>query len=707
MRMIDEKNRYTPVTVTGTFAQVAEGEYLCLVGYWSHHKTYGKQFTALRTVLPTQTKAIQRYLASRAIEGLGIKTAKRIVDYFGLETLNVLDNTPDRLKEIPNIGTKKTRAIIAGWDQFKNSRFVELFLLNHDLSPKLTLDILKQYGSQAINIVTNYPYRLARDIRGIGFLTADGIAMKLGIQKESPERIEAAIIHVLQQIEDDGHCYQSTEQIIATLQDMLKLTETEWQAEVEGILLRLNEFGYVITENVTLENGEVLVAHYKADLYTAEQGAALKLIDILGRPLAFDVHDIDQFFYIYKHEKGHVELSEEQLNAVKLAATNRVFILTGGPGVGKTTTANMIIKMLNSLSYKVALAAPTGRAAQRLFELTGIEAKTIHRLLEWNPEIHGFNRNSENPLLASAVVVDEASMLDIRLFHALIDALPDYGKLIIIGDIDQLPSVGPGYVLNDLIASGKISYSRLTQIFRQAAASNIVQAAHQINQGLLPLFPNDKENDCRFIEVEGPDEIKGVIKGLVSQILPQKRGFDPISQIQILTPMNRGPLGAMTLNSELQALLNPPRADGHDFKRDNLVFRSGDKVIQTVNNYKLGVFNGDIGYVVSTGVEGGKFIVAFDERQVVYDNSDAGELSLAYAITIHKSQGSEFPVVIIPVSMQHYIMLQRNLVYTALTRARKLAIFVGTHKALAFAVKQIKHKERQTLLADRIKAFSK
>ena len=578
MKLRADRQPVGSVTVTGVFPAIEEGHYLRLIGRWTEHKTYGRQFQAVKSVPPNTLDGIKKYLVSRRISGIGQKTAGKIVAYFGLETLDVLDNKPDRLREIPSIGHKKVKAIVESWEEFKTTRIVEMFLIEHGLSPRLAIDIIKRYGDYALRVVTSAPYRLAREIRGIGFLTADTIALKMGLAADAMERIEAAVIYLLDQQEESGHCYRTTAQVIEGLSELLRLPCQKVAEKIHEGLHQLESIGAVVTECIEEKGHSV---HYYAGLYEAEQGTA----GILGaflktRPerLSFTVED---FFYQQGSAASIVPLSQGQLEAIKNAAAHRLFILTGGPGVGKTTTANTIIKYLMAAGHSVALAAPTGRAAQRLSEMSGRPAKTIHRLLEWSPEILGFSRDEANPVEATAIIIDESSMLDIRLFHALVKALPPCGKLILIGDTDQLPSVGPGNVLNDLIRSRVITFSRLTEIFRQAAQSNIIQAAHEINRGIEPHFNNwEAQSDCRFIETDSLEAMKSTIKELVSDILPRKRGLNPLRDIQILTPMNRGPVGTTALNGELQAVLNPPNPRHPEYQREGFVLRAGDKVIQ-------------------------------------------------------------------------------------------------------------------------------
>ena len=491
-----------------------------------------------------------------------------------------------------------------------------------------------------------------------------------------------------------------SEQICENLSKLLKLDTQIIENEILQVLHDLNREGSIVTETVDGED-----FHYLFDLYLAEDQAAKKIADLLENPMHVDESRIDAWLNKYS-DRLSMPLSETQGAAVKEAVSHRVFILTGGPGVGKTTTANAIIKLLTAMGRSVALAAPTGRAAQRLSEVTGLQAKTVHRLLEWAPQESGFSRDESNPLNAQVIVVDEASMLDIKLARSLINSVSINSQIIFIGDVDQLPSVGPGNVLRDLIESEKVPFCRLIEIFRQAASSNIVQIAHQINRGENPEFPQDEQSDCRLLEVENPLYLKDIIKDLVGDTLPNKGNYDPMKDVQVLTPMNRGDLGTAKLNEELQALLNPlEESSEEELKPGNTSFRPKDKVIQVSNNYEINVFNGDIGYVEHAGVEGGKLIVNFSGRSVKYTKEDSYDLRLAYAITIHKSQGSEFPVVIIPMSMQHFIMLQRNLIYTALTRAKKFAVFVGSSKALNHASQTLTSLKRQTHLVQRIKGY--
>ncbi len=694
------------VTATGHFAAIRAGDQYELFGTWGRHPSFGPQFKIDRCVpiRPTSAAAIERYLASGLIKGIGPKTASRIVEHFGEDTLAILDAAPRRLLEVPSLGDKKIDAIIASWEDQRSVANVMMFLNTHGISPTFASRIFKTYGPDAIAIVSADPYKLAADINGIGFLSADRIAQSMGIAADSQERLRAGILYLLTQGEDKGHCFLTTPQLTAALRDALKLTEDRVVPRLAACLGHLNDLGAIVSEAGKDGQGQPLTMHYRADLLIAELNVAAHIDRLLRKPLDVDTDRMEGWLARYAEASG-TELSDEQLDAVAKAASHRVFILTGGPGVGKTTTANTIIRLLRAMGKTVALGAPTGRAAQRLTEVAAAPARTIHRMLEWVPALRNFARDENNPLPVQAVLIDESSMLDIRLADALIRAVPETAQLILIGDVDQLPSVGPGNVLRDLIDSGKVPYTRLSRIFRQAASSEIVRAAHAINQGQAPELHADRTGggDCLFLDADSVDDIKAIINDLVTRRLPKEFGFDPMSDVQILTPMNRGELGTQTLNESLQALLNPAQPNTHEWKRGTLILRPGDKVIQSVNNYDLGVFNGDIGFVRQTRVEGGKLIVAFgDDRIVTYEAEDAGDLRLAYAITIHKAQGSEFPVVIIPSSMQHFVMLQRNLMYTALTRARKLAVFIGARRALRVAVDNQTSGQRQTGLIDRI-----
>ena len=703
VRNVDD---HSLVTVTGSLPPVQDGEHLQLVGTWSSHSTYGRQFKALRAVpiRPSTRAAILRYLSSGIIKGIGDKTAERIVAHFGLDTFKILDENPGCVLQVPKVGKKKASEIIESWKAQRSIADVMMFLNNHGISLTYAQRIMKLYGERAIELISANPYQLAVDINGIGFIKADNIAKSIGIAPDSPERVRAAVIYQMQQSEERGHCYQTTKQLMELLQGTLSLSQDKIEALVPQQLSLLAGAGSLLTESIQI-NDESVMTHWRPELMAAECHIADRLASLLKHSLVPDDSRVDQWILRY-NEAASAPLSPSQAEAVRRAASSRVFVLTGGPGVGKTTTANAIIRLFKAMGKTVLLTAPTGRAAQRLSEVSSEKAKTIHRLLEWQPAEGAFCRNDQNPLKADVIICDESSMLDIKLGDALISAVSEHAQLIFIGDVDQLPSVGPGNVLRDMINSKRIPCVKLREIFRQAATSSIIRHAHEINEGLVPAFVKDQPTDCQFIEVDSSDEIRTVIQKLLTEVLPQKYNFNASRDVQVLSPMNRGDLGTVALNTELQELLNPdPKAhmrEENQKQRDGEL-RDGDKVIQTANNYDLQVFNGDIGFVTATKIEGGKTKVVFsDGRVVTYDRDQADDLRLAYAVTIHKSQGSEFPVIILPMSMQHYVMLQRNLVYTGLTRARKLAIFIGSKKALAHAIRANSSISRQTNLSCRL-----
>jgi len=682
-----------PVTITGHFLEVREGDHFDLEGEWTTHPTFGKQFLAKKSI-PSRPKSpygIKRYLSSGLIKGIGEKTADRIVQHFGERTFAVLDENPGCLLEVPKIGRKKALTIIESLREQKGSRDIMVFLSQHGVSPNLAQRIFKQYGERTIAMIEENPYRLASEIARVGFIIADKIAKSLGVQLDSEQRIKAAISYQIEILEERGHCYVSDEQVLGPLGTLLEIDSKRIQEVFENCIKSLNESGSLVSEFYDARR-----IHYRAEIYAAEMDVAAKIKELMSHTPQIDSSRVNDWLERFV-QAANLKLSTAQVSAVKKAASSPVFVLTGGPGVGKTTTANAIIKLFKAMRKSIILAAPTGRAAQRLSELSGEPARTLHRLLEWTPGSDvGFARNEANPLMVDVVIVDESSMLDIKLAQALFTALREKVQIILIGDVDQLPSVGPGNVLRDLIDSNVVPYVKLTEIFRQAAQSNIVRFAHDINQGMTPEFPRSG-GDCHFIEANSNEEVMRVIKDLVTDVLP-KNGFDAKTQVQVLIPMNKGEIGTLSLNDTLQSVLNPIASFQKEEKNK---LRPGDKVIQTSNNYELQIFNGDIGYVSHTNVDGKKTIVTFSHgRSVTFSPDDAMELRLAYAITIHKSQGSEFPAVILPITMQHYVMLERNLIYTGLTRARKLAIFIGSRKALQLAIQNTTSSTRQTRLSE-------
>lgn len=699
-------------TAVGNFPLVQTGQFLELFGSWTKHPQYGKQFRVERFVpiRPSQSEDILRYLSSGILKGVGEKTAQKIVQHFGDRTFEILDHNPEKLRNVPSIGKRKSAQILAAWREQKDQSDLLMFLTMHGISHLFTQRIIALYGNQAISIVSKDPYRLAQDIRGIGFIVADGIAQKMGIAADSIERVQAGVLYQLQQAEDGGHCFQTMNDLLDRLQFLLKIPVETLRPRLWDALRRLEESSCIVSQRYDVPGEQdPTTLYYLSELFHAEIDVARLVAARINRKIAVDYTRVDSWLEKYAQSLG-TAFTDQQLAAVRQAAASSVFILTGGPGVGKTTTANAIIRLFKAMGKSVALCAPTGRAAQRLTEVAATEARTIHRLLEWNPALHSFVYNEHNPLPVQVVVVDETSMVDINLAHALLAALNEKTQIILIGDCDQLPSVGPGNVLRDLLSSRAIPSIRLDQIFRQSAGSQIVQAAHLINRGRNPLEAiaaesgevNLADGDFHFLQADTPDDVKKTVQEMVAGTLPKQFGFDPIRDIQLLTPMNRGEIGTQILNQELQTILNPASPEKRELRIGSVVFRTGDKVIQSVNNYDLGVFNGDIGFVRDAAVDGRKLIVRFHDRDVTYQDDALLDVKHAFAVTIHKSQGSEFKAVVVPVTTQHYIMLQRNLIYTALTRARKFAVFIGSPKALFIAVSNEKSSSRRTLLTERI-----
>ncbi len=689
-------------TAVGVFSTIHAGESYRLSGLWATHPSFGKQFKIQRAteILPHTESGLIRYLSSGVYKGIGPKIAERIVSHFGTQTLDILHHHPQKLMDVPKMTARLAKKVAQAWKEKQLSADTLIFLSEHGMSSNLSQKIAKTYGDKTIEIISRNPYQLIDDFRGIGFFTADKIARALGCASDSLFRLQAGILHLLRQGEERGHCYLTAAQLQVDLQTLLQLTSEQITARTYPALEELQKKRAVVESEGN---------YYRQELYLSELSSAIHIARILqtpvpshmGTPEAIE-QEAKRWVEAYQ-QKNAVQVSQRQSDAILQAAQEKVFILTGGPGVGKTTTVRALILFFQSQQCQVLLAAPTGRAAQRLSEISPIPAKTIHRMLEWSASENHFIKDASNPLRADVVVIDEASMLDIHLASQLLQAIPSTSRLILIGDVDQLPAVGPGNFLSDLLQSKCVPCLQLTEIFRQAASSQIVQIAHAINKGQVPTFEDQAGTDCLFLPAHAPQDIMEMIRLLMGKTL-RERGFDPTRDVQILTPMNRGPLGSLALNQEMQALLNPKPTDARegDVPRNGFVLRTGDKVIQTVNNYEQNVFNGDIGFVEYTKVEGGKVVVSFQGRTIQYEGEGIQELLLAYAVSIHKSQGSEFPVVVIPVSMQHYIMLQRNLFYTALTRGKKLVIFIGEPKALAYAIHNQDSRKRQTQLSMRV-----
>ncbi|HEX2747699.1 MAG TPA: ATP-dependent RecD-like DNA helicase [Verrucomicrobiales bacterium] len=675
------RGRMEPVTVTGKVPAVHAGETISAKGEWINVADYGRQFKAevIETAAPSSREGIERYLGSGLIEGIGPVYAKKLVDRFGEEIFEIIEKNSAKLEEVPGVGTKRRKEIRASWEKQKSIRSIMVFLHRHGISTGKAVKIYQAYGENAIERVQGDPWQLARDIHGIGFKTADAIAQKLGMAPDAPERLRAGLFHLLLAAGDEGHCALPHTELVTRAVALLDAAPER----LEDILLRMMEDAELVRSVI---DGTELI--FPPHLARAESEIASRLRNLSGMPSRYPQMDVETELVRVQRETGR-ELGEGQRAAVTAALRSRALVITGGPGVGKTTILQCILRILGTKNLKFVLAAPTGRAARRMSESTGHEAKTIHRLLEYQPGT-GFQKNRNSPLKGDLFVLDETSMVDVSLMMHWLHALPDNAHLLLVGDVDQLPSVGPGNVLADIIRSGLIPVARLTEIFRQAAESSIITAAHGINSGHVPSFPKPAPKGCdfHFIERDTPEAIQDTIVHLVRDRIPGAFELEPLRGIQVLSPMNRTPLGTNNLNLILQDALNPPAELKMEVERFGLTFRTGDKVIQTRNNYEKDVFNGDIGRVGDIESDPVRMHVHFDDgRSAIYESGDMDELRLAWAITIHKSQGSEFPAVVIPVSMQHFVMLQRNLLYTGITRGRKLVVLVGDPKALALAVK--------------------
>ncbi len=688
------------VTVVGNLTAPTPGEILKMKGEWSNHPKFGEQFKIVqcKTTVPASEYGIQKYLGSGLIKGIGPIMAKRIVKVFGAETLDVIEDEIEKLKQVEGIGKKRIEMIRQAWDEQKEIREVMLFLQTHGVSSGYATKIFKQYGKQSIEVVTENPYRLATDIFGIGFITADNIAMKLGFDKDSELRAEAGILYVLHQLADEGHVYYPYEPLVKKCQEILEVGREIIINALVTIAVDKRIVIECLNENIE-EFKENNKAVYLAKYHVCETSIATRLKTLIDAPKTIRKIDSDKAIEWIQQQLA-ITLAEKQIEAIQSAISNKVMIITGGPGTGKTTIINAVLKIFSKLKINILLAAPTGRAAKRMNETTGHEAKTIHRWLEYDFQKGGFKKDDENPLECDLLIVDEASMVDTILMHYLLRATPPTATFILVGDVNQLPSVGAGNVLRDIISSGAVSVVELNEIFRQAQESQIIVNAHKINKGILPSFKHsDLKTDFYFIQQEEPAEVVQIILKLAKERIPQRFGFDHTIDIQVLTPMHKGLVGAGNLNTELQNALNPGE---NEITRGNRNFRLNDKVMQIKNNYDKEVFNGDIGKITRINLDDLQIIITFDGRDVEYDFSDLDEIVLAYAVSVHKSQGSEYLAIIIPVLTQHYMLLQRNLIYTAVTRGRKLVVMVGTKKALAIAFKNNKTQQRYTRLRDRL-----
>jgi exodeoxyribonuclease V alpha subunit len=677
------------ITVVGNLAAVNVGSIVRLKGTWKMNSKFGKQFAVedYRETMPATAAGIEKYLGSGLIKGIGPVYAKRIVQHFKEDTLRILEEEPERLIMVEGIGEKRVDLIKKAWQDQKEIKNVMLFLQGHGVSTAYAVKIYKTYGNESIEIVKANPYRLADDIWGIGFKTADKIAQKMGFDKNSYERCRSAIIYMLNQFSNDGHCFTLREELVR---------ETEMMLEIEKELIN-STLDRLIEEKLVIS--EVGDAIFLPPFYYSEVGTAKRIKEIVSGESKFRQVDLDGI--IENIQRLHkIKYDEVQIEAIKTAAAAKFMVLTGGPGTGKTTTTLGMINFFHQMGAKVLLAAPTGRAAKRLGEATGKEAKTIHRLLEYKPP-EGYKRNADNPLACDVLIVDETSMVDIILMYNLLKAVSNETVVILVGDVDQLPSVGAGNVLKDIIDSGVVKVIKLTRIFRQAQGSNIITNAHRINRGEFPKLSGGQKSDFFYIEEEEPDKVVQVIRELCTKRLPAYYRVHPVRDIQVLCPMHRGQTGAANLNAVLQEALNPGKIS---LRYGGCDYRLGDKVMQIKNNYEKNVFNGDIGSISRIDPEERTLTINFDGHFVNYDATELDEVVLAYATTVHKSQGSEYQVVVAPFTTQHFLMLQRNLLYTCVTRAKKIFVLVGTKKAVAMAVKNNKITKRNTRLAERLAA---
>ena len=707
------------VTLVCKTASVNAGEWFNASGYWVMNKDYGLQFqaTEIRTIPPNSIEGIKKYLGSGLIKGIGPVYAAKMVEKFGTEIFNIIENCSARLEEIDGIGPVRRKKIKAAWEEQKAIRKIMVFLHSHGISTTKSVRIYKTYGDQSIEKVSSNPYILARDIPGIGFVSADIIAAHLGIAANSKERIKSALEYALWEATNNGHCAmpedkliedtaailnQTRAKITSNLKTKTNVDELVSPSMIASVLLEMTNKGELTEELIENENLIFLPA-----LRNAEISIVSRIRKLISTPSILENINIANAIQ-WAEQKINISLSPSQRNALETILKHKFSILTGGPGVGKTTLINAFLKIIHAKHLKCILCAPTGRAAKRMSETTNTEAKTIHRLLEFQPAIGGFSRNEDRPLDCDAIIIDEVSMVDVMLMSKLLAAVPDHAKVLLVGDVDQLPSVGPGSVLKDLINSNKLPVAKLLEIFRQASDSTIITAAHQINSGKFPgqyqksQTSHNKISDFYFIERNTPEEIIDEISTLIAGRLTSKFGFDPFKDIQVITPMNRGKLGTIELNKRIQEIINPDAPDKESVTKFGWTYRKGDKVIQNENNYEKNVFNGDIGIIQKIDQTEQLVYVSYDENTITYEYNELDELSPAYAITVHKAQGSEFPAVIIPIATQHFLLLQRNLLYTAITRGKKLVLIIGQKRAIAIAVKNSTTTKRYSGLLSRL-----
>ena len=677
-----------PITAVGHLMSPSPGEIIEMKGKWVKHPKYGSQFKIIsyKTSVPASVYGIEKYLGSGLIKGIGPVMAKRIVKRFGKETLNIIEEDIEKLKQVEGIGEKRISMIKKAWDEQREIRGLMIFLQEHGISPSYAPKIYRKYREKSIQIIKENPYRLAMDIYGIGFITADRIAEKLGFPKDSELRAMSGIIYVLQQVADEGHVYFPYEELLERCKKILDIS----QDTIENALEKLQTEGKVIRDDEAI---------YLSQFYVCETSVAKRLIRLMEMPKSIRRINTEKAIE-WVQKKLRIKLAKRQKDAIRAISENKILIITGGPGTGKTTVINAIIKIFSQIGAKILLAAPTGRASKRMTETSGYEAKTIHRLLEYSPEKGEFKKNERSPLKCDILIIDEASMIDIVLMHHLIKAVPLNATVVIVGDVNQLPSVGPGSVLKDMISSKVFPVVELNEIFRQARESLIVINAHRINAGEFPIFKSERKNaDFYFIEEEDPEKGLSIIIELVKNRIPKKFGFNPYEDIQVISPMNKGIIGSENLNEKLQEAINP---SSFGIIRGAKKLKLRDKVMQLRNNYEKGVFNGDIGKIVKIDQENQEVFIVFDTGIVTYDYSELDEISLAYAISVHKAQGSEYPAIVIPIFIQHYVLLQRNLIYTAITRGKKLVVMVGTKKAFLIGIKNNKIQKRYTKLNKRL-----
>ncbi len=676
------------ITVVGVFPAISIGETMEIEGRWINHPTYGQQFKAesYHSVYPVTVAGITKFLGSGLIKGIGPATAKRIVDTFQEDTLSIIENYPEKLNEIEGIGRKKIDIITKGWSEQKQVKDLMLFLAGHNISTTLALKIYRHYGNRAIGVLQQDPYQMVYDITGVGFKTADKIALDLGMPADSASRIKAGVHFVLHEGTDEGHVYFPKEDLVRNSAELLGVDQERIEVAVETLLQERR----LVREDDNLYISKL--HHYEVEIVN-------RLHRLISQPADLpDTARLDEEIGAVESRMG-IAFDELQKEAIRKAAFRRILVVTGGPGTGKTTMVRAMLDLFSGRNMRVALTAPTGRAAKRLEETTGHESKTIHRLLEFNPRMALFTRDEHHTLEYDVIIVDEMSMIDLPLFYALVKGVHHRTRLVLVGDVDQLPAVGPGNVLLDIITSNVVEVVRLSRIFRQSGDSDIISNAHRINCGEFPVFSQGEDSNFFFIFEEDPGKAVHKIKNLCVRRIPQKYKVDPVMDIQVITPMYKGDIGANTLNTVLQNALNPR---GRELQRGGKTFRVGDKVMQIRNNYTKEVYNGDIGRVCYINLEEQELIVDFGGRKIGYEFVELDEIILAYAITVHKAQGSEYPVIIMPVLTQHFVMLQRNLLYTAVTRAKSLFVMVGTKKALSMAIKNNKMTDRHSSLAVRL-----